>query len=64
MSKSPPDGKQGRGPKPAIPPEWTEAQAALILNLVREKPDATLADIKEALKRRGLLKKRPRGPAR
>jgi hypothetical protein len=64
MSKSSPDGKQNRAAKSGIPPEWTEAQAALILNLVREKPDATLADIKEALKLRGLLKKRPRGPVR
>lgn len=64
MSKSSRDEKQGRAPEPGIPPEWTEAQAALILNLVREKPDATLTDIKEALKKRGLLKKRPRGPAR
>ena len=35
MSKSPPDRKQGRAQEPVIPPEWTEAQAALILNLVR-----------------------------
>jgi hypothetical protein len=64
MSKSPPDGKQNRSPQSSIPPEWTEAQAALILNLVREKPDATLADVKEALKQRGLLKKKPRRPMR
>ncbi len=67
MSKSPPPGgKQGRSPGAVIPPEWTEAQAAAILNLVREKPDATLADVKAALKKRGLLDKRkkPRGPAR
>lgn len=65
MTKSPFQGGKVLLPATSgIPSEWTEAEAAVILNLVREKPNATLADIKQALKQRGLLKKKPRRPAR
>jgi len=65
MTKTPFSGGRSAPPSTSgIPSEWTEAEAAVILNLVREKPNATLADIKQALKQRGLLKKKPRRPVR